>query len=104
MCYMRESGVNEDDATKHIRNLLHETWKKMNKDRVTHSPFPRPFVDTAINLARISECTYQYGDGHGAPDRKSKNRVHSLIIEPIVLVETIGNHDECEKLPIHILN
>ncbi|KAK7263561.1 hypothetical protein RJT34_31153 [Clitoria ternatea] len=85
LCYMRENGVNEDDASKHIQKLLHETWKKLNKDGATHSPFPKRFVETAINLARISQCTYQYGDGHGAPDGSAKNRIQSLIIEPISL-------------------
>ncbi|RDX75977.1 Tricyclene synthase EBOS, chloroplastic, partial [Mucuna pruriens] len=32
VCYMRESGASEEDAYKHIQNLLNETWKKMNKD------------------------------------------------------------------------
>ncbi|TKY66941.1 Tricyclene synthase EBOS [Spatholobus suberectus] len=85
VCYMRESGASEEGAHKHIHNLLNETWKKMNKDRVTHSPFPKPFIETAINLARISQCTYQHGDAHGAPDSTAKNRIRSLIIEPIAL-------------------
>ncbi|KAL2328320.1 hypothetical protein Fmac_021747 [Flemingia macrophylla] len=83
VCYMRESGTSEEDAYKHIHDLLNETWKKMNKDGVTQSPFPKPFVEMAINLARISHCIYQNGDAHGAPDDKAKNRVRSLIIEPM---------------------
>nr|KYP50335.1 hypothetical protein KK1_027914 [Cajanus cajan] len=85
VCYMRESGASEEGAYKNIHNLLNETWKKMNKDGIKHSPFPKPFVETAMNLARISQCTYQYGDAHGAPDNTAKNRVRSLIIEPIAL-------------------
>ncbi|XP_061360067.1 tricyclene synthase EBOS, chloroplastic-like [Gastrolobium bilobum] len=85
LCYMREAGVTEEGAYKHMHILLDETWKKMNKDRVTHSPFPKPFVEIAINLARISQCTYQNGDGHGAPDSTANNRIRSLIIEPIAL-------------------
>ncbi|QCD87890.1 isoprene synthase [Vigna unguiculata] len=85
VCYMRESGASEDGAYKHIHSLLNETWKKMNKDRVSESPFPKAFVETAMNLGRISQCTYQYGDGHGAPDSTAKSRIRSLIIEPIAL-------------------
>ncbi|KAJ1375497.1 Terpenoid cyclases/protein prenyltransferase alpha-alpha toroid [Sesbania bispinosa] len=91
MCYMHENGVSEEGANEYIQSLLNQTWKKMNKDRVTHSPFPKPFVETAINLARIAQCTYQYGDGHGAPDTASKNRIRSLILEPIVLKETYAS-------------
>jgi isoprene synthase len=80
---MRESGISEEDAHKHIQTLLNETWKKMNKECVSNSPFPKPFVQIAMNLARISQCTYQNGDAHGAPDSAAKNRIRSLIIEPI---------------------
>lgn len=81
---MRETGVSEEFARKNIRNLVEETWKKLNKDKTDEdSPFSKPFIETAINLARISECTYQNGDAHGAPDSRSKNRVFSLIIDPI---------------------
>lgn len=85
VCYMRESGASEEGAYKHIRRLLNETWKKMNQDKVSQSPFPKPFIEIAINLGRISQCTYQYGDGHGAPDSTVENRIRSLIIEPIAI-------------------
>ncbi|XP_058769006.1 tricyclene synthase TPS4, chloroplastic-like [Vicia villosa] len=83
MCYMKENGVNEMVAHKYIHNLLNETWKKMNKDQVTYSTFPKYYLETLTNLARISHCTYQYGDGHGAPDAISQNRIKALILEPI---------------------
>ncbi|KAI9072940.1 hypothetical protein K1719_045096 [Acacia pycnantha] len=57
----------------------------LNKARGIESKFSKAFVETALDLARISHCTYQYGDGHGAPDTKSKNRVRLLIVEPIRL-------------------
>ncbi|XP_058729586.1 tricyclene synthase TPS4, chloroplastic-like [Vicia villosa] len=83
MCYMKEYGVNEMVAHKYIHNFLNETWKKMNKDRVTYSTLPKYFLETLTNLARISHCTYQYGDGHGALDTISQNRLKALILEPI---------------------
>ncbi|KAI5389949.1 Tricyclene synthase tps4 [Lathyrus oleraceus] len=83
MCYMKENGVSEMVAHKYIHNLLNETWKKMNKDRVIYSTFSKYFLETLTNLARISHCTYQYGDGHGAPNTLSKNQIKELILEPI---------------------
>ncbi|KAK2987985.1 hypothetical protein RJ640_011248 [Escallonia rubra] len=82
-CYMTETGLSEELAREHIKSLVDEAWKKMNKYLVDDSPFARTFIERAINLARIAQCTYQYGDGHGAPDTRSKNRITSLIIEPI---------------------
>ncbi|KAH7576523.1 hypothetical protein JRO89_XS01G0098700 [Xanthoceras sorbifolium] len=85
-CYMCQTGASEEVAREHIRNIIDETWKKMNQDVVDDEhPFGKAFVETTINLARISHSTYQYGDGHGAPDVRAKRRVHSLIIEPISL-------------------
>ncbi|KAK1566499.1 hypothetical protein Q3G72_000789 [Acer saccharum] len=90
LCYMRETGVSEEVAREHIRTLIDETWMKMNKDVVVDDghPFAEPFVETAINLARIAHCTYQYGDGHGAPDGRAKQNVFSLLIEPISLMKS----------------
>ncbi|GMN28019.1 hypothetical protein TIFTF001_001892 [Ficus carica] len=83
-CIMSDNGLSEESARQHLRNLIEETWKQMNKDTMSgESPFTKPFMETAINLARIAQCQYQHGDGHGNPDTKSKNRVLSLIIDPI---------------------
>ncbi|KAB2634018.1 tricyclene synthase EBOS [Pyrus ussuriensis x Pyrus communis] len=56
---------------------------KLNKDAASASPFTKEFVKAAINLARISQCIYQYGDGHGAPDTRAKNGILSVITDPI---------------------
>ena len=88
---MCETSLSEDFAREHISNLTDKTWKKMNKDRFSDSPFEEPFLETTINLARISHCTYQHGDGHGAPDSRSKDRVLSLIIEPILCYDPSTN-------------
>ncbi|KAA8536400.1 hypothetical protein F0562_028878 [Nyssa sinensis] len=85
-CYMHETGVSEKDAREHIRFLISETWKKMNEDRVAKSPFSETFIGIAMNIARMAQCMYQYGDGHGIQDRGTKERVLSLLIKPIRLV------------------
>ncbi|CAK9178940.1 unnamed protein product [Ilex paraguariensis] len=87
LCCMHQNGLSEKLAREHISNLISEAWKKLNKGRVDDSPFSKHYLETAMNLARISQCTYQYGDGHGAPDSRSKNRVLATIIEPIRLIK-----------------
>ncbi|KAJ0500361.1 putative (E)-beta-ocimene synthase [Helianthus annuus] len=83
-CYMQEHDVCEQVARKYIKSLIDKAWKKMIEARVACPDDSKdPFIDMAINLARISHCTYQYGDGHGAPDARSKDRVLSVIFEPI---------------------
>ncbi|KAJ0052968.1 hypothetical protein Pint_02108 [Pistacia integerrima] len=86
LCYMQETGLSEEVAREDIRKLVEKTWKQMNKDLSDKHPFAEAFVETAINLARTAQCTYQNGDGHGAPDARAKKRVLSIIIEPISIV------------------
>ncbi|RVW74231.1 (-)-alpha-terpineol synthase [Vitis vinifera] len=84
-CYMHETGASEDDARKYIGFLIDETWKKMNEDRNLNSPFPQTFIGVAMNVARMAQCMYQYGDGYGVQDRETKDRIMTLFIEPISL-------------------
>jgi len=84
-CYMYETGASEEDACKYIKYLIGETWKKMNEDRFADSPFPQTLVEIAMNLARMSQCMYQYGDGHATQGQETKDRVLSLLINPIPL-------------------
>ncbi|KAI3784572.1 hypothetical protein L1987_43673 [Smallanthus sonchifolius] len=87
-CYMHENGVCEEVARAYLTTLIDETWRNLIKVHVACSQELRnQFINTAINLARISCCTYQYGDGHGAPDARAKNQVLSVIIEPITVRE-----------------
>ena len=101
MCYMRENGVSEEGANVHIHSLIDDTWKKMNKVRVTHCVFPKHFVEIATNLARVSQCTYLDGDGHGAPDTTAKNRIRSLIIEPINCTPGQGDRSILNQVFFH---
>ncbi|KAF5442391.1 hypothetical protein F2P56_035054 [Juglans regia] len=85
-CYMNETGVDvdEDDAREYIRSLISATWKKMNKEQlILTSPLSKIYVESAINLARMAQCTYQHGDGHGVQDGDTKDRILSLLVRPI---------------------
>ncbi|XP_065875901.1 terpene synthase 10-like [Euphorbia lathyris] len=83
-CYMNESGASEEEARQHIQSLIMETWKKMNKQRHEGSPlFSKEFIAGAMGLARMAQCMYQYGDGHGIQERETRDRVLSLLVHPI---------------------
>ncbi|KAH7855448.1 hypothetical protein Vadar_024992 [Vaccinium darrowii] len=84
-CYMYETGASEEDARKYIKYLIGETWKKMNEDRFKDCPFSQTLVEVAMNFARMYLSMYQYGDGHATQGRETKDRVLSLLINPIPL-------------------
>ncbi|XP_043720092.1 alpha-terpineol synthase, chloroplastic-like isoform X3 [Telopea speciosissima] len=87
--YMHQTGASEGAAREHISHMIDETWKKINKEILANNYFllPQPFIETTANLARMSVCTYQHGDGYGAIDDDGKNRVKSLLFEPIPLLK-----------------
>ena len=76
---MHETGASEEEARAHIRYLIGETWKKMNKERrVEDSLLSEPFKAIAMNLGRMAQCMYQFGDGHGVVDRVLK-----FLVDPV---------------------
>ncbi|XP_010039959.2 monoterpene synthase-like [Eucalyptus grandis] len=86
-CYMNESGASEEVAREHIRHLVRNIWKKMNKDVFEDYPFSGfgPFLGACLNLARASHCFYEYGDGHGLPGHQTKDHLVSTIFESVPL-------------------
>ncbi|KAF8409455.1 hypothetical protein HHK36_005531 [Tetracentron sinense] len=84
-CYMYETGASEQEAREHIQVLIRDAWKKLNEDRVADSPFHQTFIEAAVNLTRLAQCIYLHGDGHASQDRETKDRVLSLLVEPIPL-------------------
>ena len=91
-CYMNETGASEEDACEYIRYLISETWKKMNEERDAASPLSETFIEIVFNLGRMAQCMYQFGDGHGAGNHQTKDRLSSLFIQPIPIYE--DRHDE----------
>nr|BAG82825.1 linalool synthase [Backhousia citriodora] len=86
-CYMNETGASEEIAREHIRHLVRETWKKMNKEVFEDYPFSGfgPFLSACLNLARASHCFYEYGDGYGLPDHQTRDHLASTIFESVSL-------------------
>ncbi|KAK8630037.1 hypothetical protein V6N13_078848 [Hibiscus sabdariffa] len=75
-CYMHETGSSEEEAREYIKKLFDVTWKKMNREYLSmaHSTSSPTFVQIALNVARMAQCMYQYGDGHGVPDQETRHR------------------------------
>lgn len=84
-CYMNDTGATEEVARKYVEQLVHETWKTLNKDLLGSYPFSEPFISANANLARTTQTFYQYGDGHGIPQHWTKDHLKSLLVEPFTL-------------------
>ncbi|KAK9133606.1 hypothetical protein Scep_013134 [Stephania cephalantha] len=82
-CYMCETNATEKVAREKIRDIIKETWRKMNKS-ASDTPFSPSFVNIIENHARNAHCFYQHGDGISVQDHVGKKRVQALLVKPIV--------------------
>nr|QEM23725.1 terpinolene synthase [Cannabis sativa] len=82
-CYMSDTGVSEDEAREHIKFLIMETWKEMNKEMDFNNYFSKEVVHVCKNLGRTAKFIYLYGDGHASQNNLSKGHISDLIINPI---------------------
>ncbi|OMO76679.1 hypothetical protein CCACVL1_15500 [Corchorus capsularis] len=87
LCYMREVNVSEEQAQEHIKDLITNTWKKINGQsfNISQSPSLQSFVKVTTNIARMVHCLYQFGDGFGIQDKETRRHILSLLIEPYKL-------------------
>ncbi|XP_077218981.1 alpha-terpineol synthase, chloroplastic-like isoform X2 [Tasmannia lanceolata] len=84
-CYMHETGASEAVARQHILGIISDTWKKMNKDSISSSLFPEPFIKIVVDAGRICHHYYHESDGFGAPNSQTKEQIILLLVEPILV-------------------
>ncbi|KAL5571265.1 hypothetical protein UlMin_020862 [Ulmus minor] len=66
-CYMRENNVScEDEARKHIRQMIGKLWMELNGELKTPKGLPQSITKACFNLARTSQIIYQHGDDQNA--------------------------------------
>ncbi|EOA16341.1 hypothetical protein CARUB_v10004490mg [Capsella rubella] len=84
-CHMYETGASEAESCAYIRRMIGVAWDDLNLEKRI-CRLHQGFVEAAANLGRVAQCVYQYGDGHGCPDKaKTIDHVRSLLIHPIPL-------------------
>ncbi|XP_078157512.1 monoterpene synthase 8, chloroplastic-like [Carex rostrata] len=82
-CYMRDKRVTESVARQGINEMAWKCWKLLNSENVGDSSFHEHYINFLLNVVRMTDCFYEKGDGYGDPGHKTKERVISLLLEPI---------------------
>ncbi|RWR72168.1 terpene synthase 1 [Cinnamomum micranthum f. kanehirae] len=83
--YMKEHGVSWPVACEKIREMVASAWKDMNKFCLKPTLFPLSLLIRLVNLARMNEVIYLYGDGYTDSSREVKEMIGSMFVDPIPL-------------------
>lgn len=86
-CYMHEKLVSEEAAKQHVKHMISESWKKMNRYMVLGSSFPRDFVKSSMDALRVVQWFYRDGDGFGFQRERAFDLFKRLVVQPIPLVD-----------------
>ncbi|PPD78344.1 hypothetical protein GOBAR_AA32190 [Gossypium barbadense] len=76
-CYMIQ-GVSAEEARDHIKDLICDSWKKLNK-LVAQSSLPTGFAETALAMVRCVQQMYQFGDWFGVQSKANKDCQNSSL-------------------------
>ncbi|GMH30305.1 hypothetical protein Nepgr_032148 [Nepenthes gracilis] len=85
VCYMREANVSKDIAKGQIRGLITNAWKNINGELIERFPKNQASTNFVINIARLSHFLYHNGDEISNQDRKTKQLIQGLLIDPIAI-------------------
>nr|ASF57704.1 geraniol synthase 1 [Caladenia plicata] len=82
-CFMNENNVCEMEAEDYIKILVRKYWKELNGMRYRGTNYMKCFQEAVVDVPRMAQCMYQFGDGHSEPNQETKDRVILLLMEPI---------------------
>ncbi|KAH6801468.1 hypothetical protein C2S52_001932 [Perilla frutescens var. hirtella] len=81
-CYMNDNNASEEEARRHVRWLIAETWKEMNVEMVSvDSPFCKDFIACAADMGRMAQYMYHNGDGHGMQNSQIHQQMTDFLFQ-----------------------
>lgn len=90
-CYMIEENATEEEGRGHMRNLISDSWKKINGLLIKTPATQQRMIRYVVNTARVANFIYQNGDGFGNQDRETRAQVLSCLIHPLPLISHLPN-------------
>ncbi|GLT63589.1 hypothetical protein SLA2020_361450 [Shorea laevis] len=81
-CYMVQERVSEEEARDHIKGLISDAWRKLNR-LIASKSLPKCLSDIALNTARCWQHMYKKGDWFSVQSEAHKDTIISSFLEPI---------------------
>ncbi|KAG1363419.1 alpha-humulene synthase [Cocos nucifera] len=84
-CYMKEHSTSVQEACEQLLGMIEEEWKILNNECLNMTAIPKSLIMPIINLARTIETMYRKSDSYTHASTTMKDRITSLLVEPISL-------------------
>ncbi|KAF8391446.1 hypothetical protein HHK36_023751 [Tetracentron sinense] len=82
-CYMRDENIScDNEARKHVRQLIHNLWTELNGQLMAPTGLPLSIIKASVNLSRTAQVIYQHGDDNKASS--VEDHIQSLLFRPIL--------------------
>uniref|UniRef100_A0A7N0V7D1 Terpene synthase metal-binding domain-containing protein n=1 Tax=Kalanchoe fedtschenkoi TaxID=63787 RepID=A0A7N0V7D1_KALFE len=81
--YMNDTGASEEAARNHVKDMVREEWKKLNKYAMENKTLLHSTVEMIPNLLKGAHFFYMYGDGYGIRDKETEVTMSKLLFDPI---------------------
>ncbi|KAH9803415.1 alpha-humulene/(-)-(E)-beta-caryophyllene synthase [Citrus sinensis] len=82
-CYVQQYGVSEEEACNKIKEMVEIEWMNINEEIQDPNHPPLQWLLPSLNLARMMVVLYQNGDGYTNSTGKTKDRIASLLVDPL---------------------
>ncbi|XVE98492.1 hypothetical protein REPUB_Repub03eG0111300 [Reevesia pubescens] len=82
-CYMIQEEVSQEEARDHMKSLISDSLKKLNKCIADNHSLPTAFANAALSMTRCVQLMYQFGDWFAIQTKANKDCVTSSLFNPI---------------------
>ncbi|BAT92454.1 hypothetical protein LR48_Vigan292s000400 [Vigna angularis] len=86
-CCMNQYGISQENAYKFIKKEIEDLWKVINEECLKLDLIPKHVLDCIINVARITELTYENFQDKYTDGKLWKDDIIALLVDPISMEE-----------------
>ncbi|XP_027342918.1 probable terpene synthase 2 [Abrus precatorius] len=84
-CCMKQYGISQEEACNLIHMDVEDCWKDINEEYLKLNDIPKFVLDCVVNLARMSEFTYENHQDKFTNGELLTDCVSSLLVDPICI-------------------